>query len=120
MNNKYLVETIVFDDIIPYLPFKNESSKENYKKAILKIDIEGFEPYAFGHAEQLFSVIDIRIIFMEWAWANLPDQNDEHNKVLAMRDFLYKRNYQALDDGKNLLDKNKWLTWPRDIIWQKQ
>ena len=57
---------------------------------------------------------------MEWAWANLPDQNDEHNKVLAMRDFLYKRNYQALDDGKNLLDKNKWLTWPRDIIWQKQ
>ena len=23
VNNKYLVETIVFDDIIPYLPFKN-------------------------------------------------------------------------------------------------
>ena len=57
---------------------------------------------------------------MEWAWANLQNQNDEHNKVLAMRDFLYKRNYQALDDQKNLLDKNKWLTWPRDIIWQKQ
>ena len=37
-----------------------------YKQAILKIDIEGFEPFAFQHAAKLFDAIDIQIIFMEW------------------------------------------------------
>jgi FkbM family methyltransferase len=37
--DKYLVETILFDDIIEYLP-KN-SNGAAYKTAILKIDIEG-------------------------------------------------------------------------------
>jgi len=37
-NNKYLVETILFDDIVPYLPYKNDTTKERFKKAILKID----------------------------------------------------------------------------------
>ena len=37
-----------------------------FKKAVLKIDIEGFEPFAFAHASLLFNTLDIRIIFMEW------------------------------------------------------
>ena len=35
-NDKYLVETILFDDIVDHFP-KNRQ----YKQAILKIDIEG-------------------------------------------------------------------------------
>ncbi len=61
--NKYAVETIIFDDLIDYLP-KNEHGKD-FKKAILKIDIEGFEPYAFSNATKLFNLIDFQIIFME-------------------------------------------------------
>lgn len=62
--NKYLVETILFDDIVEYLP-KNKENKI-FERAILKIDIEGFEPYAFEHASKLFNTLDIPIVFMEW------------------------------------------------------
>jgi len=116
-NNKYLVETILFDDIVPYLPYRNDSTKEKFKKAILKIDIEGFEPFAFEHASLLFDTLDIRIIFMEWG--NLPKQTNEHDKIRAMMEFLYSRNYQAFVDNK-ILDRNNWTTWPWDIIWKKK
>jgi len=115
-NNKYLVETILFDDIVPYLPYKNDSTKERFKKAILKIDIEGFEPFAFEHASLLFDTLDIRIIFMEWG--NLPKQTNEHDKIRAMMEFLYSRDYQAFVDNK-LLNKNNWMNWPWDIVWKK-
>ena len=59
--NKYLVETILFDDIIPYLPYKNKYTLEKYKKAIIKIDIEGFEAFAFESASLLFETLDVRI-----------------------------------------------------------
>ena len=61
---KYFVETVLFDDIVPFLPLKSDGTK--YKKAILKIDIEAFEPYAFQYATILFDTLDIPIIFMEW------------------------------------------------------
>jgi FkbM family methyltransferase len=116
-NNKYLVETILFDDIVPYLPYKNDTIKERFKKAILKIDIEGFEPFAFENASLLFDALDIRIIYMEWG--NLPKQTNEYDKIQAMIEFLYLRNYQAFVDNK-LLDKNYWTSWPWDIIWKKK
>ena len=116
-NNKYLVETILFDDIVPYLPYKNDTIKERFKKAILKIDIEGFEPFAFENASLLFDTLDIRIIYMEWG--NLPKQTNEYDKIQAMIEFLYLRNYQAFVDNK-LLDKNYWTSWPWDIIWKKK
>jgi FkbM family methyltransferase len=116
-NNKYLVETILFDDIVPYLPYKNDTTKERFKKAILKIDIEGFEPFAFEHASLLFDTLDIRIIYMEWG--NLPKQTNEYDKIQAMIEFLYLRNYQAFVDN-NYLEKSNWTSWPWDIIWKKK
>ena len=62
-NDKYLVETIYFDDIIGVLP-RNEKGEE-FKDAILKMDIEGFEPFAFMHAAKLFSKLNVNVIFME-------------------------------------------------------
>jgi len=113
-NNKYLVETILFNDIIPYLP-KNAENKD-YKKAILKIDIEGFEPYAFQHAEKLFNLLEIPIVYMEWG--NLPRQTDAHNLIVEMINFLYS--YGLRPYGNNLqLNKDSWLSWPWDIVWKK-
>ena len=52
------------DDLVDYLPKK--VNNESYAKAILKIDIEGFDPLAFEYARHLFESIDIEVIFMEW------------------------------------------------------
>jgi FkbM family methyltransferase len=38
-NDKYLVETILLDDLVEQLPLNSDGKK--YKQAILKIDIEG-------------------------------------------------------------------------------
>ena len=61
--DKYMVQTILLDDIINYFP---KIANKSYKKAIMKIDIEGYEPFAFKSSKNLFSLIDIEIIFMEW------------------------------------------------------
>ena len=39
--NKFLVETILMDDLLNYLPKRRDN--KSYEQAILKIDIEGFE-----------------------------------------------------------------------------
>ena len=83
-NNKYLVETILLDDIVPYLPKRDDGTQ--FKQAFMKIDIEGFEPYAFTNARLLFDTLDIRIIFMEWA--NLIKQKDARELVMEMVSFL--------------------------------
>ncbi|CAF0835153.1 unnamed protein product [Brachionus calyciflorus] len=113
-NDKYLVETIFFDDLINYLPKKPNG--EEYRKAILKIDIEGFEPYAFQNANKLFDRLDIRIIFMEWG--NLPMQSDNHGMILEMIKFLRDRNFIPFGNNVKLNDSD-WKKWPWDIFWEK-
>ena len=106
-NNKYLVETILFDDIVPHLP-------SGFRHALIKIDIEGFEPYAFENADILFEVLDVRVVFMEWG----NKKGVQNARTLAMLDFLYKRNYTPYH-GDKLLDRKKTQTWPWDILWKK-
>jgi FkbM family methyltransferase len=93
--DKYLVETIIFDDIIPYIPYMCDSNKEKFKKALIKIDIQGLEPYAFENAKLLFDSIDVRIILMEWGL--FPEMPNELEKILKMLDFLYERNFESYD-----------------------
>lgn len=112
--NKYLVETILFDDIISYLPLKYDKTK--YTTAILKIDIEGFEPYAFEHSNLLFSILDIKVIFMEWGMIK-----KNKNKTIAQNliDTLKKRGYQVYDK-EVMLNFNLWENWPIDVVWRKR
>ena len=51
-NDKYIVETILMDDIIEVLP-------PDFKDCIMKIDIEGYENKAFRKASKLFSKLNI-------------------------------------------------------------
>ncbi|CAF0856828.1 unnamed protein product [Brachionus calyciflorus] len=113
--DKYMVETILFDDLIDYLPKKQNG--EEYSKAILKIDIEGFEPYAFQNASKIFDRLDIRIIFMEWG--NFPGQKEMHNLIEEMINFLRHRRYKAVENKRDLIFE-QWKTWPWDIIWVKE
>jgi hypothetical protein len=97
---------------VPYLP-------KQYKKAILKIDIEGFEIYAFQNAQLLFDHLDIRIVFMEWAY--LAKQLNEMSKIIYLLDFFYSRNYQPFDDSmKYILQRDSWQKWTFDIVWKKK
>ncbi len=62
-SDKYLVETIHLDDLVEVIPRRPDGS--DYTDAILKMDIEGFEPFAFVHSKRLFEKLNINIIFME-------------------------------------------------------
>jgi len=115
--NKYLVETILFDDIVPYLPLKNVETNEKFEKAVLKIDIESFEIFAFEHASLLFDTLDIKYIFMEWVLIATKVSNDYENKVIALIDFFYERDYEPLGDNNKLLERKNWKTWTTDILW---
>lgn len=114
--NKYLVETILFDDIIPYLPVKNKLN-EKFSKAVLKIDIEGFEPFAFEHAHNLFDTLDIQIVFMEWY--NI--RKLEANLVGPLIEFLAKRKYQVYSENGQKLSLSNWKDgWTFNVEWRKQ
>ncbi len=62
-SDKYLVETILLDDLVEYLPKPVNSRRQ---QAIMKMDIEGFEQYVLSNATNLFNVLDVNVIFMEW------------------------------------------------------
>lgn len=109
------VQTVLFDDLVPYIPRTNENKV--YKKAILKIDIEGFEPFAFKHAAKFFDAIDIEIIFMEWGV--FMREPSLHYYILDMVEFLVSRNYSAYGNDE-YLEPIKWGSWPAwDVIWKK-
>lgn len=111
-NNKYVVRTIVFDDLVDLLPDKDDGTP--YEEAIIKMDIEGFEPFALEKAEKFFQKIEVQVVFMEWA--NL--KHDQEKSVLEMIDFLYEYNLRPYDDKNSALSQSDWKNWPYDIIWK--
>ncbi len=118
-NNTHLVETILLDDIVDILP-KNKYNK-SYSKALLKIDIEGFEPFAFQHAIKLFHNIDIPIIFMEWG--NFKTMSNFRNEIEKMIDFLLYyglKPYMIHNYGTGtMLERKNWHMWPTNVHWKK-
>ncbi len=115
VKNKYLVETILFDDIMPYLPYKHDNKP--FKKAVVKIDIEGFEPFAFQHASKLFDSLDIPIVYMEWYNIKKLDSNI----VEPLIEFFTKRNYECFNENGGRLSISSWKNdWTFNIEWRKK
>lgn len=112
----HLVKTILTDDLVNILPLKD--SNEPYKKAIMKIDIEGFEPYAFKSASGLFHKLEFIAIFMEFM--HFANSVEQHEDVQSMINFLYDHDFQAYNNDE-ILNRTTWKSnWPVDIIWRKQ
>ena len=65
----------------------------------------------------MFDILDIRVVFMEWF--HLPKQINELNRVLAMIEFFYSRNYEPYGDDL-LLQRSEWKNWTYDIVWKKK
>jgi len=61
------VTTIIMDDLVEVVTFR---------RAAMKIDIEGHERRAFYHADRLFDNVHVGYIFMEWiklrAFVDIP------------------------------------------------
>ena len=117
--NKFLVETILMDDLVDYLPLRRNN--KSYEKAILKIDIEGFEPYAFQYSKKLFARLDIQVIFMEWGKTGREDYLQEYIK--QMINFLYSKNlypYTGFKGDTFILNRDEWVNWPWDIVWHRK
>lgn len=106
--NKYVVETILFDDLIDFLP--------KGKKVIMKIDIEGYETFAFENATKIFDHVDIKCIYMEWG--NLKLNHKNHHRLRRLVQFFFERNYNPYFKNE-MLPNFDWLNWPWDIVWRK-
>lgn len=119
--NKYLVETIFMDDLIDYIPLNKYGKR--YEKAVIKIDIEGFEPFAFDKCKKLFETYNVQMIFMELVVLKDKQQllEDYFNRMLA---FLYSSKLEPFSvDNNPLARKTKFddnVEWPRDVIWRKK
>ena len=108
------INTVMLDDLVPFIPFK---------KAVMKIDIEGHEHKALSKAEELFNKVEISFIFMEWMFLGKYKHGSEDfdlvNKLLNnfhLRGFLpYKLVATKLKDSDKKEDnmvvwKNPWGT----------
>lgn len=102
------VETIFTDDLVRVIPFK---------KAILKIDIEGGEPKAIESASQLFSNVDITHVFFEW-----DDKWKRPKEAKFLIDFFASRGYTVHSPGMKPLVMNieSCSKWPFDIVFIKK
>ncbi len=99
----------------------------------MKIDIEGFEPYAFEHSKRLLAALDIVFIFMEYVFMhangmvywpsikNVTSKSDLSNEIENMVNTLLEFKYTPYADieAKKQLDPKNRNGWPWGIFWIK-
>lgn len=124
-SSSVLVNSILMDDLVDVAEARlNKSAR---RKFILKIDIEGYEPFVFEQAARLFTSFQIPAVFMEFGKSveKLSLQKNETSsyalKIRNMLEFFKSRNYQPYEvNGINKLDYSKWRNdWPWDVFFKK-
>lgn len=108
-------------------PNQMNSSQNSKRKFIMKLDIEGFEPYVFEKASRLFDTYQIPAVFMEFGKSvqKLASQRNENSayalKIRNMIEFFKSRNYEPYEvNGINKLDYGNWrYEWPWDVYFKK-
>ena len=107
------IDTILMDDLLEVIPFR---------KALMKIDVEGHEIRAFAKSDLLFSEVHIPLIQMEWAWRqNWQSRADEDRReVETFIDLLLSRGYQPQHESGKVLNIRTWDSWPVDVYWVLQ
>jgi FkbM family methyltransferase len=109
-NDKYVLTTIFLDDLITVLP-------NNFKNAIMKIDIEGHEIKAMRRASKLFKTVKIHAVFMEWL--GKTDESQFPDAYLnELLDFMESTGLVLKNPSTmQLLKRKDMRSWPADIIW---
>ena len=111
-----VVRTVLLDDLLEACRFD---------RAIMKVDVQGYEHRAFAHAGALFDNIRMTYVFMEWvlmARHYVAANHTSVDKTLVenMLKFLFERNYRPYtlsSEGERPLDPDVWGAWPDDIVW---
>ena len=94
----------------------------HFKRAIMRIDLDGFEHKAFAKAEMLFDNIDIPLIIMEWSSMRKRlklKQKIDVDLIQKMVNFLLDRQYRPKTLKLSQLQRDHPETWPYDIVWKK-
>lgn len=95
------------------------TSVVNFTKALMKIDIEGFENRAMRFANRLFDNVFIPYIMMEWNTMKAKRPQE----IVPMLRWFRKRDYEARKltsevESTVLLDYKKWQSWSYDVIFR--
>ena len=99
------VSTIQIDDLLKIMPFG---------KAVMKIDIEGFEVNAMNGAKRFLKEFNVDHIFMEWG--GVRGQQD----CMQIVDIMLENGFKAHSVQLEMLENHEWpgvKEWPFDIIW---
>ena len=122
------------DDLVDVYKYKLVNNKlisnQNIsKKFVIKLDIEGYEPFVFEKSERFFKELEIVAIFMEFGkMVEKLKQNESEielsssylNKINNMLRILKKLNYEPYEvNGFNKLDYKDWREdWPWDVYFR--
>jgi FkbM family methyltransferase len=82
VNGKYndVVMTAKLDDLLQLPNF-------DFKKVILKIDVEGYESKVFNGGQAFFNTVDVQAVLMEWRW------HEGAKDIQSLLDFFTSRKY---------------------------
>ena len=102
------VLTAKVDDILQLPGF-------NFKKVVIKMDVEGYEHFALRGASDFFSKVDVQAVLMEWMWHKAGSGAEEIFK------FYLDRGYEPYDPlRKSVLNIRMSQSWPVDVLWRKK
>ena len=129
------VETsvIVLDDLLEVI---------NFRSAIIKTDIEGYEHRAIVNGTRLLDTLHVPYIFMEWLFmkelckgarlaekhydmvnlgAVMKTMTEEDEKIMfKMMRTLLSRKYKPYSMEGRMLDPRMCDKWPADVIWMQE
>ncbi len=126
VSSSVIVNSITMDDL--YDVYKDKiANKTSSRKFVVKLDIEGYEPYAFEQSRILFEKIQVVAVFLEFGklLENLKKINfDSESKYLRRTNRMLKMlqdwNFEAYEpNGINKLDFKDWQNWPWDVYFRK-
>ncbi|CAC5391395.1 unnamed protein product [Mytilus coruscus] len=110
VNGKYddVVLSAKMDDILDVPGF-------NFKKVIMKIDVEGYEHHVLRAADKFFRIVDVQAVLMEWMWQK------DGSSAQEIIQFFTRYNYEPFSPGSNLvLDIQYPGSWPVDVLWRRK
>jgi FkbM family methyltransferase len=109
-DKKYLLVTITLDDLVPVLP-------DHFNKAIMKIDIEGYEFKAFRRAIKLLKRVEVPVILMEWLGKS-DTARFSTQEVDQFFNFMISLGYvsRSLSNLVELSTQNHG-GWPTDVVF---
>ena len=104
------VNTITMDDLLEVI---------NFEHAIVKLDIEGYEPRVMTQSALLLSRIHIPYIITEWALLRTQQQEYQVELVHSMLDIMSSHGYVPfMINDIDRLNTTLWRNWPNDVLWK--